>query len=250
MPPLLSPAARLAATANRDLVAVAAEKLLSRVDGLPGIGVLYGEAGRGKTLACTALAAHSHGYYVQMKSAWNRKTLLEKILLAMDIRPASTIPQRLDQVCEQLASSRRPLIIDEFDFCLRADNLVELVRDIYEGSLGTLLLVGEERLPQKLKRWERFHSRVLAWIPARPVSLDDARLLAPLYCPEVLLDDALLTRLVELAHGSVRRVCVNLTRIHEEAMLQAETAMTLERWGERGWYTGEAPRRCTTAGAA
>lgn len=91
---------------------------------------------------------------------------------------------------------------------------------------------------------------MLAWIPARPVSLDDARLLAPLYCPEVLLDDALLTRLVELAHGSVRRVCVNLTRIHEEAMLQAETAMTLERWGERGWYTGEAPRRCTTAGAA
>ena len=94
-----------------------------------------------------------------------------------------------------------------------------------------------------------------AWVPARkrparPVSLDDARLLAPLYCPEVLLDDALLTRLVELAHGSVRRVCVNLTRIHEEAMLQAETAMTLERWGERGWYTGEAPRRCTTAGAA
>ncbi|SUX31402.1 AAA family ATPase [Chromobacterium violaceum] len=159
---------RVANISNLDLVAVAAEKLLSRVDGLPGIGVMYGEAGRGKTIACSALANQTRGYYVQMRSAWSRKTLLEKILFEMGIKPAGTIPNLLDQVCEQIAASRRPLIVDEFDFCLRSDGLVELVRDIYEGSQGTLLLVGEETIPQKLKRWERFHSRVMAWIPALP----------------------------------------------------------------------------------
>lgn len=234
---------RIAPIGNLDLIAVACEKLMSRVDGLPGIGVMYGEAGRGKTIACSALGNQTRGYYVQMRSAWNRKTLLEKILFEMGVKPDGTIPNLLDQVCEQLAASRRPLIIDEFDFCLRTDKLIELVRDIYEGSQGTLLLVGEETLPQKLKRWERFHSRVMAWIPALPVSLEDARKLAPIYCPDVVISEDLLATVVDSAHGSVRRACVNLTRIHEEAMMLAESEMTLAKWGERELYTGEAPKR-------
>lgn len=240
-----TPVNRVANIANLDLVAVAAEKLLSRVDTLPGIGVMYGEAGRGKTIACSALANQSRGYYVQMRSAWSRKTLLEKILFEMGVKPAGTIPAMLDMVCEQLGSSGRPLILDEFDHCLKKDGMVELVRDIYEGSQGTLLLVGEEQVPQKMKRWERMHSRVLAWIPALPASLDDARKLAPIYCPGVEIDEALMARVVELAHGSIRRVCVNLTRIHEEAMLQAESEMTLAKWGDTDLYTGDAPKRRT-----
>jgi hypothetical protein len=237
------PVNRVANISNLDLVTVAAEKLQSRVNGLPGIGVIYGEAGRGKTIACSALANSMRGYYVQMMSAWNRKTLLEKVLFEMGIKPAGTIPTMLDMVCEQLASSNRPLILDEFDHCLKKDGMVELVRDIYEGSQGTLILVGEEQVPQKLKRWERMHSRVLAWIPALPASMDDARKLAPIYCPDVVIADDLLARVLELAHGSIRRVCVNLTRIHEEAMLKAESEMTLAKWGDLDLYTGDAPKR-------
>lgn len=239
------PVNRVANTANLDLVAVATEKLLNRVDGLPGIGVMSGPAGYGKTEACCALANRTRGYYVQMRSAWNRKALLEKILFEMSIKPVGTIPNLLDQVCEQIAASRRPLIIDEFDFALRTDGLVELVRDIYEGSQGTLLLVGEETIPAKLKRWERFHSRVMAWIPALPVSLEDARKLAPIYCPDVRIAEDLLSHVVELANGSVRRVCVNLTRIHEEGMMRAEEEMTRAKWGDCDLYTGDAPRRRT-----
>lgn len=242
---LNQPVNRVANISNLDLVTVAAEKLQSRVNGLPGIGVIYGEAGRGKTIACSALANQMRGYYVQMMSAWNRKTLLEKILFEMGIKPLGTIPALLDQVCEQMAASGRPLIVDEFDHCLQKAGMVELIRDIYEGSQGTLILVGEEQVPQKMKRWERLHSRVLAWIPALPASLDDARKLSPIYCPNVTIADDLLTRVVELAHGSIRRVCVNLTRIHEEAMLTAESEMTLAKWGTQDLYTGDAPKRRT-----
>ncbi|HTD05881.1 ATP-binding protein [Undibacterium sp.] len=238
-----TPVNRVANISNLDLVAVATEKLMSRVDGLPGIGVIYGEAGRGKTIACSALANLTRSYYVQMRSAWGRKALLEKILFEMGIKPSGTIPHLLDQICEQIAASRRPLIIDEFDFCLRSDGMVELVRDIYEGSQGTLMLVGEEMLPTRLKKWERFHSRVMAWIPALPVSLDDAVKLAPIYCPQITIGDDLMAHVVDMARGSVRRVCVNLTRIHEEAMLTAESQMTLAKWGDRELYTGDAPKR-------
>ncbi|RBH39682.1 hypothetical protein C3F00_042270 [Pseudomonas sp. MWU13-2860] len=68
-------------------------------------------------------------------------------------------------------------------------------------------------------------------------------MLAPIYCPSVSIAEDLLARLVEVAHGSVRRVCVNLTRVHEEAMMLAESEMTLAKWGERDLYTGDAPKR-------
>lgn len=234
---------RVAPTSSLHLVAVATEKLMSRVDGLPGIGVMYGPPGRGKTVACTALANNTRGYYVQVRSAWSRKNLLEKILIEMGMRPTGTISHMLDFVCEQLGASGRPLLLDEFDHCCRTASMIELVRDIYEGSQGTLLLVGEENIPTVLKRHERFHSRVMAWIPALPVSLDDVRLLAPIYAPDVEIEDTLLQHIVELANGSVRRASVNLTRVHDQAMTLGEPVMSMQLMKGCDLYVGEAPAR-------
>jgi DNA transposition AAA+ family ATPase len=228
---------------NLELVRTAAERLSSRTAGLPGMAVLYGPAGYGKTTAALAIANENRAYFVQMRSAWGRKALLEKILLEMGAKPHGTIPQMLDQVCEQLATSGRMLMIDEFDYCGRTDGLIELVRDIYEGSQATLLLLGEEMLPQKLKKWERFHSRILSWIPAQPVSLADAAELAPIYCPNIHVATDLLDHLVKLSGGSVRRVSVNLAAVYDAAAVEGWDAVSRTTWGDRQIYTGEAPRR-------
>lgn len=228
---------------NLSLVRTAAERLTGRTAGLPGMAAMYGPAGYGKTTAALAIANENRSYFVQMRSAWGRKALLEKIMLEMGAKPSGTIPAMLDQVCEQLASSGRMLMIDEFDYCVRNDSMIELVRDIYEGSQATILLLGEEMLPQKLKRWERFHSRILSWIPAQPVSLADAAALAPLYCPGVHVANDLLEHIVKLSGGSVRRVSVNLAAVYESASVEGWDAVTRAQWGERPIYTGEAPRR-------
>lgn len=228
---------------NLDLARTAAERLNGRTAGLPGMAVMYGPAGYGKTTAALAIANENRSYFVQMRSAWGRKALLEKILLEMGAKPHGTIPQMLDQVCEQLATSNRMLMIDEFDYCVRTDGLIELVRDIYEGSQATVLLLGEEMLPAKLKRWERFHSRILSWIPAQPVSLADADVLTPIYCPGITVATDMLEHLVRQSSGSVRRVCVNLSAIAEAAGIEGWDVVDRKTWGDRQIYTGEAPRR-------
>jgi DNA transposition AAA+ family ATPase len=229
---------------NLELVRTAAERLAGRTAGLPGMAALYGPAGYGKTTAALAIANENRAYFVQMRSAWGRKALLEKVQIEMGIKqPSGTIPHMLDQVCEQLATSGRLLILDEFDYCVRNDSMIELVRDIYEGSQATLLLLGEEMLPKKLKRWERFHSRILSWIPAQPVSLRDAAALAPIYCPGMQVTPDLLEHLVKLASGSVRRVSVNLAAIYEVASVEGWDTVSRATWGDRPVYTGEAPRR-------
>lgn len=228
---------------NLELVRTAAERLNSRTAGLPGMAVLYGPAGYGKTTAALAIANENRSYFVQMRSAWGRKALLEKILLEMGAKPHGTVPMMLDQVCEQLATSGRMLMLDEFDYAVRNDSMIELIRDIYEGSQATLLLMGEEMLPQKLKKWERFHSRVLSWIPAQPVSANDAGVLSPIYCPGVTIAPCMAAHLVKISGGSVRRVSVNLALIGETAALEGWDTVTLDRWGSTPLYTGEAPRR-------
>ena len=234
---------KVAPIANLNLVAIVMEKLVHRQDGLPGLAVYYGPSGYGKTTATVAVANRTQAYYVQLCSAWSRKTLLQKILFEMGIKAGGTIPDMLDLIVEQLAASRRPLIIDEFDYAAAKPGMIELVRDIYEGSQSSLLLVGEELLPIKLKKHERFHGRVLQWLPAAPVSLADARQLADIYCADVTVADDMLEHLVNLSHGSVRRVSVNLVNVRDAALVEGLDNVTRAVWGNRQLYTGEAPRR-------
>ncbi len=160
----------------------------------------------------------------------------------MGIQPEKTIYEMADQVCEQLAVSKRPIIIDEMDYMV-SKGAVEIIRDLYEGSGAAILLIGEERLPDKLKKWERFHGRVLDWVPAQPAVLDDCIHLARLYCRKVTIDEGLLKKIHKLSQGSVRRICVNLEMVQDEAISQGLDTIDLKDWGKRQFFTGEAPVR-------
>ncbi|ULJ59995.1 hypothetical protein [Wielerella bovis] len=121
--------------------------------------------------------------------------------------------------------------------------MVELVRDIYESSQAPIMLVGEEQLPNKLKKFERLHSRVLSWIPAQPVSQAGTKILASVYAPNLQIDADLLKQIVNIAHGSVRRITVNLVQAadlngYDEVDLnQIKTMQGFE------FYKGEIPKR-------
>ena len=66
---------------NLSLVTIAMERLINRPDGLPGLGVLYGPSGYGKTTATVAVANSTRAYYVQLRSAWSKKKPAGKNLL-------------------------------------------------------------------------------------------------------------------------------------------------------------------------
>lgn len=235
-------AGSIAQIANLGMCDIAIERAVSRSTNLPGLVCFYGPSGWGKSMAANYVANTRRARYVQAKSVWTKKHFLKAVLFEMGIKPAATIPEMADQVAEELAASGRPLVIDEMDHLVDR-NAVELVRDLYESSQAPILMIGEEGLPNKLKKWERMHGRVLAWVPAQPVTIEDAYKLRPLYCPSVQVAEDLLSKLVELSHGSVRRVCVNLERIQEEAMVQGLDVIDLAAWGKRELYNGEAPKR-------
>lgn len=233
--------ATVANTGNMGLCEIAISRALNRDSGLPGLVCFYGPSGFGKSVAAGLVSIRRRAYYVQAKSFWSRKAFLLAILKEMSIHPAKTIPEIAEQVAAELANSQRPLIIDEMDHIIDK-NYVELVRDLYEASQTPILLIGEEGMPSKLRRWERFHGRVLAWIQAQPCDLTDAKKLAAVYCPKVTVSDDLLARIVEVSRGSARRISVNLSLVQETALTEGMGEATLLSWGSRTFYSGEAPK--------
>lgn len=232
----------IAQIGNLALCNIALQRALDRSSHLPGLVCFYGPSGWGKSVSANYIANSSRAYYVQAKSVWTKKHFLKSVLFEMGIKTAGTIAEMVDQVSEELAASNRPLIVDEMDHLVDR-NAVELVRDIYESSQAAILLIGEEGLPHKLKKWERFHGRVLAWVAAQPANTADARKLADIYCRDVKVEDDLLERVVELSHGSVRRICVNLELIQQQTLNKGGDTANLKTWGHRELYTGEAPKR-------
>ncbi len=228
--------------ANVGLCVKALERALTRPTHLPGMVCFYGPSGWGKSTAAAYTANRHRAHYVECRSTWTRKATLLAILHEMGVPAPKTIAEMTDTICEQLALSGRPLIIDEMDH-LVDKQAVEIIRDLYEGSGAAILLIGEERLPKKLERWERFHGRILDFIPAQPADRDDTAHLARLYCRQVAIAADLLGQIHKAAAGSVRRICVNLERVQEEALALGLETIDLAAWGNRPLFTGQAPAR-------
>jgi DNA transposition AAA+ family ATPase len=201
--------------------------------------VLHGHAGYGKTTAARYAANKFRAYRVECCSHWTRKALLAAILHEMGIQAGHAISDMFNKVVEQLARSGRPLIIDEADYLTR-NSCIETVRDILDKSYAVVVLCGEEYLPSKLEKWERVHSRIFDYVEALPVDMDDVKHLAHLYCPDTKIDDGWLAELHQQTGGNTRRVCINLVRARNEA--EHLDVVSLETWGDRGWYTGKSPK--------
>jgi DNA transposition AAA+ family ATPase len=221
----------IAPTSNVALMHTMMEQLIKRDPGLPGIGAFYGPSGLGKSFAA-AYASHPGGFngvYVECHVYDTMKSLVEAIAKALGLTTArGTIAAQMGLIIEALAIANRPLIVDEGDVLVDSNRL-ELVRNLHDASGAPVLIIGEETLPAKLKRHERFDNRILVWQPAVRCSLADLDQLAKQYCGAIVIDPALKQRVLTETQGVTRRVVTNLVNI--------------KRWCEAKG-TKEAPAEC------
>ncbi|MCP1606429.1 AAA family ATPase [Pseudomonas citronellolis] len=232
----------IAPLTNVGLLSSAIDRAMQRPLGLPGLVVMYGASGLGKSVSA-AFAANMHrAYYVECRDTWSKKAFLLAILREMGLAPSRTLSEMVDQVAEQLSRSGRPLLVDDAQYLL--DKAVaNVITDIYNASQGTIVLIGEERVPGSLAKLERLHNRVLEWVPAQPATLDDLRTLASATYPSLEIEDELLDDLRQKTRGCLRRAAVNLYRISTEAQAHGVSRFGMAHWGKRPWFTGEAPAR-------
>lgn len=207
-------------------------------EGSPRLAVLYGPSGYGKSVAAAHIAAHFRAAYIEAKSIWTQRSLLEAIAVELGVsRLARTGPKLLEQIIEHLTHDPVPLVIDEMDHLVKRQS-VEIIRDIHDGARVPILMIGEESLPAKLKEWERFDNRILVATPAQPATLQDALLLRDHYCTRAMVEDDLVAAISTACKGVTRRVVVNLQEAQKVAAGLGRTTIGVAEWDGRRFVTG------------
>jgi DNA transposition AAA+ family ATPase len=222
---------------------VMTKRLVERSPHLPGFGVCHGHSGVGKTYASIFAQNKTRAIRVEVGDSWTRRTLLQKILkeCGQNVKEKLSIADLADMAKAILGEdARRPLIVDEADK-LVDKGFIELIRELLEASGAPVILIGEEKLPQKLLSVERLHNRVLHWMPAQPCDLDDARVLAKAFAAKVDIKDDLLESIVARSQGRARRIVTNLSNAEEIARNKGVKALDLKGWGSEEFFTGEPP---------
>lgn len=226
---------------NVVLMAQLIKRLEGRAIGLPGMGVFYGPSGFGKTFAAAYAAASMDAIHISVQELWTKKTLIEEVLAELGQDPARTIAQSMKKANQALAIARRPLIIDEADYAIKR-NMIGVIRDLHDGSQVPVVMIGMERLPQKLRKWELVDNRILEWSAAEPADLKDAQMLAELYASNVQVGDDLIAHILNKHHGRVRRMVTDFAYVREQANIQGLTQMGLDEWGKAPFLRAEAPQ--------
>ncbi|ARR52027.1 hypothetical protein HY78_00410 [Rhizorhabdus wittichii DC-6] len=208
-------------------------------DGAPRMCVFFGKSGVGKTVGAAYVTARTGAAYILARSVWTRRAFLEALATEIGIASLERTATRLmDQIIEQLQAMPRPLLIDEMDHLAR-NQAVEIIRDIYDATDIPVMMIGEEKLPGKLKEWERFDNRLIAINQALPASVEDGRLLRDVYCKRVHVADDLVDFFTERCKGITRRIIINLQRANTVAVDElGTTAIDLKSWGNRPMLNG------------
>lgn len=216
------------------------DRVQNRAPHLPGMACFHGPSGYGKSTAAAWNASEFDMHHVEVKSVWSRKDLCAAIVRELGLPPANTMTKMVGQIGEELLKTGRPLLIDDAHD-IASESYIKIVKDIYESCHGTIILIGEETLPQQLAKWERIHGRMMDWIPAQPADLREVGLLAQIYCPGIQMDDKLHAHILKQSNASTRRICVNLESLHEQARRRGLTELTVADCDPSKFFTGSAP---------
>lgn len=238
---IVNPSGTIAPLRNVVLFDELLDRVVSRRRHLPGMGTFHGFSGLGKTFSATYGAQRHRALYVEVGESWTKAKFCKALLVELGVPPRGTIADMIDVIIAHLVELERPLIVDEFDHVV-ARGYVETIREIHDKSGAPIVLIGEELLPTKLLPWERFHNRILDWVPAQPTTAEDVAVLARLYVPGVEIGGDLLDHINKKSDGRVRRVIVNLERVREAALLDGLERVDLRLWGDRPLFSGLPPQ--------
>lgn len=233
---------QLAVTKNVAALQLAFEALSNRDSGVPGMGLVHGYTGAGKTTAITWLLNRSGGVYARAAATWTPSAMLGRIMQELGAEPlARGGAAMVEHITRELSRTQRPLFVDEADYLLGNLKMLETLRDIHDLSGMPVVLIGMEGIERRLVHRQQLARRISQWVEFLPSDFDDARILADTVC-EVEIEQDLLQALHTEAKGSVGLMVVGLSRIEALAKGSGWKKVNADRWGDRKLFMGNAPK--------
>jgi len=140
--------------------------------GQPGLAVVWGQAGRGKTVCAQEYAVHSRAIYLRVMEDWTPRAMLGGLCLKINQSNPRTIADCKQVICAALDVNPRLIIVDEADR-LRNIGMIEHFRDIHDICGVPVVFIGEQSLYPKINSHRRLWSRVTQAVEFLPICSED-----------------------------------------------------------------------------
>jgi len=233
----------------------ASKALMDRPIGLPGMGMVSGPTGYGKTTACTWLVNQVHGVYVRALRLWTPKSMLSAIARELDIHIRRMSNAEIaESIVHALAATGRPLFLDEADYVIESRRLTDTLRDIHDMSTVPMILIGMHGIERRIRGNEQLTGRMSQWVRFSGADMVDARMLAD-GLSEVKIEQSLLKKLHaaaspkdDLSGAEIRRLMVGIGQIENYAVKQGLDTIGANEWPKgRDFFIGQAVNvdKCT-----
>lgn len=232
---------KIAIVSNVIATQMMVEALNERAYGVPGIGLIYGDPGLGKTTATAWLVNRCDGIYIRATSGMSLAQLLRQIVKELSGPDIYSRELMLNYIVESMAISNRPLFIDEADYLLSDKNTLEIVRDIHDLTNCPVVLIGMESVRRKLQRHRQFYNRISEWLEFQPTAFEDLQIIVKAVIdPSLTIHQELLTQLLNDTDGEVRRIITGLSKIEAFALANGLNEIDLQQWGSKEFFLKKA----------
>ncbi|SDU27266.1 AAA family ATPase [Desulfobacula phenolica] len=137
-------------------------------------GMVYGQAGRGKSRTSQWYQAHNDCVYLRIMRVWRHSELeflRELCSKAGVIEPPGRKAAAFASIIDALVKNPRPVFIDEVE--KMKPGFIEIVRDLVDATGQIFVLLGEEELVPYMQRHRRVWSRTFQQQEFAPIEIAD-----------------------------------------------------------------------------
>lgn len=237
---------RIAHVKNIQMLADASDALSTRPPGAPGIGLVWGATGFGKSTATAWLSIQLNAVFVRAWPTWTPTSMLSSLTEELGIKPLARTAPMIRAIAQALSAEGRPVFIDEADYLANKPVLLETLRSLHDVSSSPLILIGMRDFQRRVMHRDQLAGRISQWVEFQPADLNDARVLTDEVC-EIKVADDLVERLHKSSGGSMRGMVVGLARIEQFARKKNIGKVNAGDWNDRPFVLGDAPRAAPKA---
>lgn len=232
---------KLVQTKNVQRLHLALGKINGRRKTIPGLGLISGPTGAGKTTALVGAVVTYDAVFVRANAATNFSGLLDAICFELSIDSHIKNTAKVDAIMRSLRVKPRPIFIDEADYIVRDFRLLEILRDIHDATDVPVILIGMEGIESKIGKIPQVERRVSQHIIFKPCDLADTALVAKELCDAEIAPD-LIAKIHAHTNGSIGHIVVALAHIEAFARDSGLKRIDAAQWGDRPMFLGDKER--------
>lgn len=149
--------------------------LQNRPKNVPGMALVYGEPGLGKTQALLWWIAQNDAIFLRGKNLITGRWLLEELTEELGEAPYFRSIDLFKQCTRLLINNPKVLIVDEVDYLATDTKAIETLRDLHDMTNIPIIMVGMGMAHKKLSRYRHLYDRLSEILKFEPFTYEDVK---------------------------------------------------------------------------